>query len=290
MDYVAHIIAIIAIYALLACSLALLVGQAGVFSVAHAAFFGIGAYSSALLVSQLNVPVLIAVPAAVVITSSAAIVVASLSYRLRGDEFVLASFAFQILMYEIMVNWVGLTGGPLGISGIPGIGVGRFRLTTSLGCAVMFALVLVLAVVVFALVTNSPYGRALRGMSADDAMCQSLGVNTLKLRMSAFAASAAGAGLAGSLFAHYVTYIDPTSFGILDSIAILAMVIIGGSRTTLGAIVGATVFILFPEILRFVGLPGGLVGNVRQMLFGLLLVLAIVFRPHGLLCRSDRQS
>jgi branched-chain amino acid transport system permease protein len=177
---------------------------------------------------------------------------------------------------------MGLTNGPLGISGIPrpiifGLPV-RYQLEfviLSLGFAAF-------AYLIVSIITSSPFGRVLRGIREDEILTSSLGKNTFSFKVTAFAVSASLAALAGSLFAHYVTYIDPTSFTVMESILVISMVIIGGAGSRYGPLIGAIVLVLLPEILRFVGLPQSVAQNLRQLLYGVALVVMIVVRPRGI--------
>ena len=282
MDYVLHVIVLMGIFAGLAMSLDLLLGHTGVLSIAHAAFYGIGAYSSALLTVRLgmsfSVGVLVGMTTAILIS----FIVSLPSLRLHDDYLVIATFGFQMIIFSIFNNWIGLTNGPFGISGIPRPFIFGLPVRSEFGFAILSVGFAGLTYLIVTLIISSPFGRVLRGIREDEILTASLGKNTFWFKVGAFAVSASLAALAGSLFAHYVTYIDPTSFTVMESILVISMVIIGGAGSRYGPLIGATVLVLLPEILRFVGLPQSVAQNLRQLLYGVALVVMIVVRPRGI--------
>jgi len=285
MDYFLHILILIAIYQTLALSLDLLVGHTGLLSVAHAAFFGIGAYSSAILTTNLHAP---AVLGLFVGTSFAALLSAAIALptlRLHEDYFVIGSFSFQVIVTSLFNNWTSLTNGPLGISAIPHPQIVGYNLNTKVSYLIASVILLALSQRISKRVTWSPFGRILHAIREDSVLPATQGKNLLGIRMRIFALSAALAAAAGSIFAHYITYIDPTSFTVMDSILIVTMIVFGGAGTTLGPLIGAAILILVPEVLRFVGIPTELAGNAKQLMYGLVLLSCILYRPKGLLGR-----
>jgi len=132
------------------------------------------------------------------------------------------------------------------------------------------------------LIVESPFGRVLHAIREDEIFAETLGKDTLRFKFIAFADSASVAASAGSLYAHYVTYVDPSSFTVIDSILVISMVIIGGAGSAWGPLIGASVLVMLPEALRFIGLPNAAAGNLRQMIYGVLLVVMMIFRPRGL--------
>ena len=283
MEYVVHIIVITAIFCVLALSLDLLVGQLGMFSLCHAAFFGIGAYSSALLVERMGFPIWVSLLGALVVTGMLSLVIALPTAHLKEDLFAIATFGFQMIAYSLMINWKSVTGGPSGIGGISSFG----SLLEGRGSRILAAaaICLVLAVVVLLIyrrITISQFGRVLRSIREDEVFTLASGKNVRSAKLQTFIFSAALAGLAGSVYSHYTTYISPSSFTIMDSILIISMIIIGGRGTMWGPVLGSAILMAFPELLRFLGISGSAAANVRQIIYGLLLVLVVIFRPHGL--------
>lgn len=282
MVYLSHIIILTCIYAVLAVSLDLVVGKAGMLSVAHSVFYGIGAYSSALLTSAIGVPFPIAVLAGMAVASVASFLISLPAMRLQEDYFVIATFGFQLISFNILNNWLEVTRGPLGINSIPRPDLFGWRLDSDIGYVLLALCLLVITFFIALKVSGSPFGRVLRAIREDEVFTKSLGKNTFYFKVSTLAVSAALAAAAGSLYAHYVTYIDPTNFTVLESILILSMVIIGGADSKWGPLLGAAVLVAIPEALRFLGLPLETAANLRQVIYGIALIILMMIRPRGL--------
>jgi len=283
MEYLCHILVLIAIYSILASSLDLLAGHGGLLSIAHAAFYGLGAYTSAVAAVRFGAPFLVGVLAGVIVATVLSFIVSMPSLRLSGDYFVIATFAFQAILLSTLNNWTELTRGPLGIPGIPRPIILGWHVQSQLDFLILAAGFGAFAPTVVHRLTSAPFGRVLHAIREDDVSARALGKNTLYFKVTAFAVSAGLAAMAGSLYAHYVTYIDPTSFTVMESILIISMVIIGGAGSLWGPLVGAVVLVTLPEALRFVGLPSAAAANLRQIIYGTLLVLMMMFRPRGLI-------
>ena len=198
------------------------------------------------------------------------------------DYFVIATFAFQMILLSIFNNWMTLTGGPLGIPGIPLPTVLGRTIRSPFGFAFLASAFVAIAHFVVLRVTSSPFGRVLRALREDEILARSLAKSPVQFKVIAFAVSAALAASAGSLYARYITYIDPSSFTVMESILVISMVIIGGAGSRWGPLVGAVVLVTLPEVLRFVGLPSSVAANLRQIIYGVLLVIMMMFRPRGL--------
>lgn len=283
MEYLLHIFILIGIYLITAASLNLIAGYTGLLSIAHAAFYGVGAYVVALMGLKLGMPFWLSLPCAMAGAALLGIAVAFPALRVHDDYFVLATFGLQVIVTSVMNNWVDVTGGPLGLPGIPQPTL--FGVTLSAHWQ-MLLLVWTLAVMSFWLLhrlVHAPFGRVLRAIREDEVFAQSLGKNVVKYKVLAFVIGAAFAAIGGSLYAIYITFIDPTSFTVQESIFMLAIVIVGGAGNLWGSGVGAMVLVTLPELLRFVGLPSAIAANVRQILYGSLLVVMMLWRPQGLL-------
>lgn len=282
MDYLLHILILAVIYTVLASSLDLLAGRTGLLSMAHAAFYGLGAYTSALLATQFDVSFTVGLSLGMMMAVVLSFVVSLPSLRLHEDYFVIATFGFQMILFSIFNNWIELTRGPLGIPGIPRPVVFGWHVDTHFELLVLASGFSAFAYFVVYRLTSSPFGRVLHAIREDEVFAKAHGKNTLYFKVTAFAVSAALAAMAGSLYAHYITYIDPTSFTVMESILIISMVIVGGAGSTWGPLVGAVVLVALPEALRFVGLPTAIAANLRQIIYGSLLVIMMMFRPRGL--------
>ncbi|OHE77156.1 MAG: branched-chain amino acid ABC transporter permease [Verrucomicrobia bacterium GWF2_62_7] len=252
---------------------------------AHAAFYGLGAYTSALMAAHWSGGFLVGVLAGMLIAAAVSFIVSLPSLRLHDDYFVIATFGFQMILFSIFNNWMDLTRGPLGIPGIPQPVIFGCKVDSHWEFLLLSALFACFAYFAVYLLTSSPFGRVLHAIREDEVFAQALGKNTLRFKVTAFAVSAALAAMAGSLYAHYITYIDPTSFTVMESILVISMVIIGGAGSLWGPLVGAVVLVTLPEALRFVGLPSSVAANLRQIIYGALLVVMMMVRPKGLVGR-----
>lgn len=285
MDYLLHILVLAAIYTALAVSLDLLAGRMGVLSIAHAGFYGVGAYTSALLAVNYGTPFVVSVAASMTVAALISLIVSLPSLRLHDDYFVIATFGFQMILFSIFNNWMEVTRGPLGVPGIPQPVIFGWYVDSHVEFVILSSFFSAIAYLVVWRIASSPFGRVLHAIREDEVLAKALGKNTLRFKVTAFAVSAALAASAGSLYAHYITYIDPTSFTVMESILIISMVIIGGAGSLWGPLIGAVVLVMLPEALRFLGLPSGLAANLRQVIYGVLLVLMMMFRPQGLVGR-----
>ncbi len=283
MEYLLHILILIGIYLIAAASLNLVAGYTGLLSVAHAAFYGVGAYVVALMGLKVGAPFWLSLPCAMAAAALLGAVVAIPALRVHDDYFVLATFGLQVIATSVMNNWIDITGGPLGLPGIPQPTL--FGVTLSAHWQ-MLLLVWTLATLSFWLLrrlVRAPFGRVLKAIREDEVFAQSLGKNVVKYKVLVFVVGAAFAAVAGSLYAVYITFIDPTSFTVQESIFMLAIIIVGGTGNLWGSVIGAVVLVALPELLRFVGLPSAIAANVRQILYGSLLVVMMLWRPQGLL-------
>jgi len=277
MEYLLHLLILIAIYAMLSQSLNLSAGFGGMISLAHAGFYGVGAYTAALLAVNYQLPFLLTLPAAMLLSGLLALIVSAIALRTIDDYFIICTLGIQVIVFSLMNNLMSLTRGPLGIPGIPSIqlfGIGieskpAFLLLTLFFAALTFYFLKKL--------TGSSFGRTLRALSEDEIFTQSLGKNVYLTKVIAFTVSAMLAAVPGTLYAHYISYIDPTSFTVDESIFILSIVIIGGMCNLWGSVIAATFLVLLPEALRFVGMPNSIAANMRQIIYGGVLIF-MMFR------------
>lgn len=283
MNYILHILILICIYIILSVSLNLISGYAGLLSIAHAAFYGIGAYVVALLALNLGNYFLVNIFCAIILAGILGAIIAIPSLRIHDDYFVIATFGFQIIVFGIMNNWVSLTKGPLGIPGIPQPVIFGLTISSHLQFLIFTGIFALLTFLFTKRLVNSPFGRVLKAIREDEIFAQALGKDVTKYKILVFVIGASIASVAGCLYAWYITFIDPTSFTVQESIFILSIVIIGGTGNLWGSVLGAAVLITIPEILRFLGMPNAIAANVRQILYGSLLVIFMLYRPQGLL-------
>jgi len=283
MNYFLHIAVMINIYIILTLGLNLLVGYSNLLSISHAAFYGIGAYLSVLALVVLKLPLTLAIAIAVIGTAILAYVIGKVSIRLKGDYFVLVTLGFQMIVFAILYNWVSVTRGPYGIPGIPAPKLlGLFEISGINGFLILSSILVTMIIIIYYRIIHSPFGRILKGIRDDEIGVLALGRDVATFKTHAFVIGSAIAAVSGFLFATYVRYIDPTSFTLDESIFIVSAVLIGGSGTIKGSVAGAVFVVVLPEALRFLGMPDSIAANMRQVIYGLLLVILMMFRPKGI--------
>ncbi|CAH2601715.1 Branched-chain amino acid ABC transporter permease [Rhodovastum atsumiense] len=264
------------IFALLAASMHLVTGVAGLLQLGHAAFYGVGAYTAALLASRAGAPMALTLPAAGLVTAIVALLVALPTMRLVSIYFAVATLGIGQMLYLLMLNWVDLTRGPLGVMLFGEQSLLGIDLASPLRRYLLVAAITAASIWVIARLSHSYYGNALRALREDDQCADAMGIDTIRLKIESFAISGFFAGLAGALWAHTAGYISPPDFGFTQSILVLAMVVVGGLGSLPGAVVGALILILLPELLR----P---LGDIRNLLVGFVLFGVILFLPKGLI-------
>jgi len=281
MDYIVQLTIFVLIWGMLAASLNLYVGYTGVISVAHAALFGVGAYASSAISIRVGGPFVISIAAAVLIGAAFGALLATPLLRIKGDAQVIVSLAFQGLLFSLFNNIEVVTGGPSGLAGIP-------RVTALGSSADLITLIVVatafsISITALHRVVTSPVGRILVAIREDEKLALSLGKNVMRRKLEVSAIAGAIAGAAGSLYAQYVGFIDPTQFDLNESFSILCIVIIGGAGSFYGPLVGAAFIVLLPQLLLFVGLTTAHAANWRQVIFGMAITGLMIFRPQGVL-------
>ena len=285
MEYFLHIIILILFYVMLSQSLTLTAGYSGLISLAHAGFYGIGAYTSAILSVNYGFPFLATLPISMFLSGLIAVFVSTIALRTIDDYFIIITLGIQVVAFSIMNNWMVLTNGPLGIPGIPALSILGIEFRSKISFLI---LTLILTTFVFLLlrnITKSPFGRILIGLSEDEIFTKSLGKKVYTAKVTSFTVGAMFAAIPGVLYAHYISYIDPTSFTVDESIFILSIVIIGGMRNLWGSAIAAAVLIILPEALRFVGMPSSIAANVRQIIYGLALVIMMFKYSKGFISK-----
>ncbi len=282
MEYFIHIAILISIYGILGLSLNLIVGYTGLLSVTQAAFYGMGAYATAILLTSTEINFFMALIIGIIITAVCSFVIGLVLSKFRDDYYALGSFGFNVIIYSIFLNWQSLTRGPLGIPGIPRPSLLGFTFSENIWFLVLSIVFLFLIYLICRLITNSSFGRVLKAIREDEQAISVFGYRTIWYKLAIFVIGASMAAVAGSLFASYISFIDPSSFSLTESIFILAIIILGGLANNKGAIVGAICLILLPEILRFIGFPSDIAAQMRQVTYGLILILLMLYRPQGL--------
>lgn len=288
--YLLGMLNFIGLNAIAAMGLTLLMGYAGQVSLGQASFLGLGAYTSGVLTATYGWNPWLAMAAAALLTGCVAFAIGTPIFRLSGLLLAMATLGFGIIVYYVLVNWTGLTGGPSGLTGIPPLSVGGFRFDrdSRFFYLVWGGLLLLLALALN--LTDSRIGRALRAVHGGELAAQTAGVDTIRLKLQIFVVSAVYTAIAGSLYAHYLTFINPSPFGFGYSIELLVMVVLGGLRSLWGALVGAGAVTVLAELLRTVTpqLFSRTQAEYEIVLFGLLLIGFMIFMPRGLTSLARR--
>ena len=279
--YLIHLLILICIYIILAISLQLAVGFTGLLNLGHISFYAIGAYASALL-ALAGFPFWLSILSAGILAMIFGFLLSLPINKIKGDYLALATMGFSFVVYAVLLNWTDLTNGPLGLPGIPKPNLFGFDFSQNSDFLMLALAIALISYLIIKLITKSPFGKVLEAIRDNELAAKILGKNTFKMKAYAMAMSAFFAGIAGSLYAHYITYIDPTSFSIMELIPVLSIVIIGGLASLEGTVIATIILILLPEPLRFIGFPSSIVGPARQIIYALFLLLILIFKPKGL--------
>jgi len=272
--YVLRIVNLATILAIAALGLQLIVGYTGQFSFGHAAFYGVGAYASALLVLELKLPFVVALPCAALAAALAGLLVAPV-LRLSGHYLAIATLAVGEIAFVLMINWKGLTHGAYGIYGIPMPEFGPLKIDTDERFFLLASVLLAVIHFIGQRLVRSRFGRALVAVRENELAATAAGIDPLRQKAAAFVYGSAFAGVAGALYAHYASYISPEFFSFTASVQMVVMVVIGGLGSMPGAIVGALVVVLLPEFLRAFA-------DYRLVVYGCLIIVFMLFLPGGL--------
>ncbi|ALS21832.1 MULTISPECIES: branched-chain amino acid ABC transporter permease [Paenibacillus] len=282
--YYLTVLVLIGIYSIITLGLSLLMGYAGQISLGHAAFFGIGAYTSGILTVKYGVAPLVAMLAGILLTGLIAFAVGIPTLKLKEHFLALATIGFNIIVYIVILGMYDLTGGASGLTGIPKFSVFGFDIRGEWNYYfLVWGIVLLLASFCINLV-QSHIGRVLRGIHDSEIATLTQGIDVLKYKLQIFVLSAVFASAAGSLYAHFMNFLAPGTFYVLASIQLLIMVVVGGAQPIWGAILGAFVMTVLAEGVRhYVPMVMDVGGEIEIIIYGLLLVLVMMFMPKGLL-------
>jgi branched-chain amino acid transport system permease protein len=291
-SYLLHLLVYFQVFALVALSLNLVVGYCGLLSLAHAGYFAIGGYAYALISLKTGLGFPLAALVGALLAAILSLAVSLPSWRLKGDFFVLVSLAVQALIFSVLHNWTSLdapvgswgnlTNGPFGIAAIPRPAVGSLQMSTAVAMAGFATVVTLILGVLLWRLGRSPWARLLVAMREDELAARGLGKNTRLAKVQAIALASSVAAVAGSLYAGHVRFLDPSSASLNESILFLSMVLVGGAGNFRGPLIGAFVLVSLPEVLRLLALPAAQAANLRLLVYGLLLILFVHFRPQGI--------
>lgn len=274
-EYILNTAVVAGIYIILASSLNITNGYTGLFSFGHAAFYAIGAYSAAILATRAGFPFLLTLPLAGLISAIFGAAIALPTLRLKGIFLALVTIGFQQITYLVIMNWIWLTRGPMGIPGIPPASFLGMELKSNLQ---YYYLILFLDIVVIFLISrivDSRVGRTLVAIREDELAAQSVSVNPFTAKVLSFVLATFFAGIAGAFFAHHARFVSADSFKLEETFLILTMLIVGGMGSILGPVIGAIFLVVLPEVFRFLA-------EFRGVVYGLIMIGTILFRPEGI--------
>lgn len=266
----------VGINGIIAIGLSLLMGYAGQISIGHAAFFGLGAYTSAVLTAKLGFHPWGAFFLGILLSSCIALIIGIPSLKLKGHYLAMATLGFGEITYIVFNELTDITGGPSGIGDIPKISLAGYTMNTDIKYYFFVWAFLLLVLTLSLNLIHSRIGRALRSIHDSEVAANAMGVNTSKLKIQVFMISAVFGSVAGSLYTHYVTFVSPSSFGLFFSILLVMMVVIGGMHSVWGALIGAALLTILPEFLRALK-------DFEIFVYGAVLLLIMIFLPRGLI-------
>ena len=274
-NYLLNVLVFVGINTMLAVALNLLLGYAGQISLGHAAFFGMGAYISGIITARFPVDPFLVMILAALCSGALAFVIGFPILKLKGHYLAMATLGFGIIMYIIFNETVELTGGPSGLSGIPNLHIGSLIFDNDLNNYYLVWMFTLAVMLLSINLSQSRIGRALRAIHDSEVAARVMGVNARILKVQIFTVSAVISAIAGSLYAHIMTFIAPTSFGFNFSVELLTMVVVGGLGSIYGSFLGAAILTMLPELLR-------VFQNLDIVIYGLMLILMTMFMPGGL--------
>lgn len=282
--YVVNLAILVCVNATLAVTLDFIMGYAGIFSLAHAVFFGVGAYTASYVAMHVGASLFLTFPAAMLVAGALSLALALPALRVRGEYFVAASLGLQVIGVTVFSEWKSVTGGIGGVLGIPPPDLLGHPVATPGEFLALAVACLAGVVASIALLVRGSFGRNLKAIRDSESAAHALGKNVAVMKTLSVAISAALAAAAGAVYAFYLGFINVESFTLDTSVLVMAMVIIGGTGTLLGPIVGAALLMVLPGALSYLWfLPQTEVGAIQQIVYGLAMILLMIFRPGGVL-------
>jgi len=292
MDYLCHILIYAVIYILISISLNIIVGYGGMLTMAHAGFFALGCYVYAVITHVMGWEFIPAAVLAFMISAFLSLGISLPAWRFKKDFFILLSLVVQVLLYSVFYNWYNeealfgsiynMTNGPFGIANIPQPTVFGWQLKEHGSILFLYMCLGFVLLIITKILLKSPWGNLMIAVRDDELAARSLGKNTRILKIEAFAISCGITAIAGTMYAAYARYIDPSTATIEESILMLSMIVVGGTGNFKGPVVGAIILLLIPEALRLISIPDAIAANVKLMVYGVLLVVLMHFRNQGI--------
>ena len=289
--YLTNLAVLIGINAILAVTLNFVLGYAGIFSMAHAVFFGVGAYTATWVAIKLGGGLLLATGAGMAVAALISLALALPALRVRGEYFVAASLGLQMLAITVFSEWKAFTGGIGGITNIPPASLFGFQFTTPAQYLVLTLACLAAVVAIVRALVRGSFGRSLKAIRDNETAASTYGKNVAVIKTIAVATSSALAAVGGALYAFYMSFVNVESFVLDTSVLLIAMVVIGGVATLTGPIIGTLLILLLPAALSYLpGLPSTEIGSIQQIVYGAAMVLLMIFRPGGVWSLRRREG
>jgi branched-chain amino acid transport system permease protein len=282
-NYSLDILTLAGIYIVLALGLNIVVGMAGLLDLGYVSFYAIGAYSYALLSTKLGVSFWVALPLGGLAAALFGVLLGVITLRLRGDYLAIVTLGFISIVNQVLKNWDSVTNGPNGILGIGRPAIGSFVFSRPIHFYYLILAIVLITIFAVQRLSRSRIGRAWVAIREDETAAETMGVDTMRLKVLAFSLGATWAGIAGVFFAGKFAFVSPESFTFFESVIVLSMVVLGGLGSIPGVILGALMIQLLPELLR--GFQ-----EYRMLFFGAVMVGMMIFRPQGLLGRASNES
>lgn len=276
------------IYALMAIGQNLITGYGGMLSLCQAGFFAIGSYATAILSVSFGWSFWATLPVGILISALCGILIGLPTLRLKGDYLAIATLGFNEIVRNVIINWDSLTNGPMGIRGIKKISIFGFEINpySKVGFLIVLWIIVAIGYFLFKRLARSRMGRALAAIREDEIAAASMGINTTKYKVWAFALGAGIAGVAGSFLAAFVLSVTPSTYTFMVSIMVLCMVVLGGMGNFGACVLGAFIIQLISYFPQLTGLSSVIPAQFKQVLFGVILVVMMIWRPQGLLGRE----
>jgi branched-chain amino acid transport system permease protein len=274
-EYILNVGVLAGIYVILTMGLNITNGWTGLMSFGYAAFYGIGAYTAAILATRHGMPFWVTFVVAGIVAGVMGVAIALPTLRLKGIFLALVTIGFQEIVFLVTLNWTSLTRGPMGIPGIPPPSIGGYSFTSNRDYFYLILALNLLVIFVVQRVMDSRVGRAFIAIREDEVAAQSVGIPIFPTKVLSFVISTVMAGVAGAFFAHHARFVSADSFRLDETFVVLTMLIVGGMGTLIGPVIGAIFLVILPEVSRFMV-------HYRELVYGVILIVVILFRPEGI--------
>jgi len=288
MEYILHLAILVGIYLILAQSCNLTIGLGRLFNLAHVASYALGGYVTALASTELEMGFERCLISSALVAGLFATLLGGIALRLAGDYFAIGTLAFASIVSSLLINWKSVTKGVLGIPGIPRPEIAGVALYDNVQFGCLLGVIVIASLVILYCVFSSPFGRVLRGQAEDQLAMMALGRDVRLINTLGFLIASVFAGVAGSMFAYYINYIDPSSFSFSEMVFLVTIVVVGSPGSFWGCIAATFFLVLLPEPMRFIELPSSILGPMRQMIHSLVL-LAVVWLNRAKLFPIQRE-